>query len=154
MGRLSGRGRGRYGSPGRPGFRRAFDQSRQDPGAAGRAGETIVLLASGLIGSLTVLIPRETNSQLGLWLLLLWIPTWLLPTGVQIRDFRHRRYYRAHHAVVRFVLFQAATLPLLVAALSLEASLTGGLQWFALSLILSLMLAIFNAWVLLVEIVR
>jgi hypothetical protein len=124
------------------------------PGVAGRAGETIILLASGLIGSLTALIPGETNSQLGLWLMLLWLPCWLVPTWVQIQDFSNRRYYRAYHAVIRFVLFQTATLPLLVAALSLRGYVAGGLRWFALGLIVSLIVALYNAWVMLVEILR
>jgi hypothetical protein len=125
------------------------------PGVAERAGETIILLASGLVGSLAALIPHETKAQLGIWLVLLWLPTWLVPTLLQIRDFAHRRYYRAYQAVLRFVLFQAATLPLGLAGLSLNGMLGGGgLHWFALSLIVSLMVALYNAWVLLVEIIR
>jgi hypothetical protein len=43
---------------------------------------------------------------------------------------------------------------LLLAGLSLRGTFGGGLQWFALSLVVSLMVALFNAWVLLVEIIR
>jgi hypothetical protein len=124
------------------------------PGVTERAGETILLLASGLVGSLVVLIPHETPAQLGLWLLVLWLPTWLLPTLIQLRDFAKRRYYRTYHAVIRFLLFQGATVPLLLAGLSLRGYLIGGLLWFAFGLIMSLMVALYNAWVLLVEIMR
>jgi hypothetical protein len=123
-------------------------------GVTERAGETILLLASGLVGSLAALIPHETSSQLGLWLLILWCPTWLAPTLIQIRDFAKRRYYRAYQAVIRFLLFQCATLPLLLAGLSLRAHLDGGLLWFAFGLIVSLIVALYNAWVLLVETLR
>jgi hypothetical protein len=123
-------------------------------GVTERAGETILLLASGLVGSLAALIPHETPSQLGLWLLILWGPTWLVPTLVQIRDFAKRRFYRAYQAVIRFLLFQGATLPLLLAGLSLRGHLEGGLLWFAFGLIVSLIVALYNAWVLLVEIMR
>jgi hypothetical protein len=124
------------------------------PGVAGRAGESIILLATGLVGSLAALIPHDTSSQLALWLMLLWFPSWLVPTWVQIQDFTNRRYYRAYQAIIRFLLFQAATLPLLVTALSLLGYVAGGLRWFALSLIVSLLVALYSAWVMLVEILR
>jgi hypothetical protein len=86
--------------------------------------------------------------------MLLWFPSWLVPTWVQIQDFTNRRYYRAYQAIIRFLLFQAATLPLLVTALSLLGYVAGGLRWFALSLIVSLLVALYSAWVMLVEILR
>jgi hypothetical protein len=49
---------------------------------------------------------------------------------------------------------QLATLPLLLAGLSLHGYLAGGLQWFALAVVLSIAVALLNAWVLLVEILR
>src|ERR1700728_4385051 len=104
-------------------------------GVTERASETILLLASGLVGSLAALIPHETRPQLGLWLLILWCPTWLVPTIVQISDFAKRRYYRAYQAVIRFFLFQSATVPLLLASLSLRGYLDGGLLSLALGLI-------------------
>ncbi len=55
---------------------------------------------------------------------------------------------------MRFSLHQAATLPLLFAALSLGGVLRGGLYWLAAALLMSLVVGMFNAWVLLVEIVR
>jgi hypothetical protein len=123
-------------------------------GVTERAGETILLLASGLVGSLAALIPHETPSQLGLWIFILWFPTWVVPTIIQIRDFAKRRYYRAYQAVIRFFLFQSATVPLLMAGLSLRGHLDGGLLWLACGLIVSLIVALYNAWVLLVEILR
>lgn len=123
-------------------------------GVTERAGETILLLASGLVGSLAALIPHQTPSQLGLWLLILWCPTWLAPTLIQIRDFGKRRYHRAYQAIIRFLLFQGATVPLLLAGLSLRAHLDGGMLWFAFGVIVSLIVALYNAWVLLVEIMR
>jgi hypothetical protein len=123
-------------------------------GVTERAGETILILASGLVGSLAALIPHETPSQLGLWLLILWCPTWLAPTLIQVRDFAKRRYHRAYQAIIRFLLFQGATVPLLLAGLSLRGHLDGGMLWFAFGVIASLIVALYNAWVLLVEIMR
>jgi hypothetical protein len=85
-------------------------------------------------------------------LMLLWLPAWGLPTVLQIKDLLRRQYLR--YNLWRFVLYQAATLPLLLAGLSLRGYLTGGLAWFALAVVLSISVALLNAWVLLVEILR
>jgi len=124
------------------------------PGVAGRAAETILLLASALAGSMLLLIPGLTSSQYGYLLVMLWLPTWGMPTAIQVQAMRRRQYYRFKHAIVRFLLHHAATLPLLLAGLSLQGYVAGGLLWFAVALLFSLIVALFNAWVLLVEILR
>ena len=124
----------------------------QLPGLPGRAAETIVLLAAALMGALLALVPGQPPARLGLMLLLLWLPAWGLQTALQIRDLLRRQYLL--YNVLRLVLYQAATLPLLLAALSLQGYLAGGLAWFALAVVLSIAVGLLNAWVLLVEILR
>jgi hypothetical protein len=124
------------------------------PGVSARAGETFLLLACALAGSLLLLIPGVPAPTQGLLLLALWFPAWTIPTVIQALAIRRRQYHRLNLAVLRFVLQQAATLPLLMAALSLQGYVAGGLVWFAASLLVSLGVALFNAWVLLVEILR
>jgi modulator of FtsH protease len=124
------------------------------PGVSGRAAETILLLASGLLATLVALIPGLSQQQLGLLFLALWLPTWGAPTVHQLQALRRRQYHRLQLALLRFTLYQLASIPLLLAALSLRGCLQGGLYWLALGLILSLMVTLFNAWVLLVEILR
>jgi hypothetical protein len=85
-------------------------------------------------------------------LLVLWLAAWGPPTALQIKDLLRREYLR--YNILRFVLHQAATLPLLLAALSLRGYLAGGLAWFALAVVLSITVGLLNAWVLLVEILR
>jgi len=111
-----------------------------------------VLLAAALMGALLALVPGQPPARLGLMLLLLWLPAWGLPTALQIRDLLRRQYLL--YNVLRLVLYQAATLPLLLAALSLQGYLAGGLAWFALAVVLSIAVGLLNAWVLLVEILR
>jgi modulator of FtsH protease len=123
-------------------------------GLPGRAAETVLLLASGLIGSLLALMPGLSSSELGLLMMGLWLPTWGLPTLYQIQALHRRQFHRLNYALLRFGLYQAATVPLLLTGLSLRGYLTGGLHWFAVALLLSLSVALFNAWVLLVEILR
>jgi modulator of FtsH protease len=124
------------------------------PGVAARAGETILLLGSVLIGALIALMPGLSPTQLAWPWLLLWLPTWGLPTALQFKALLNGSYHRRYQAVLRLVLHQAATWPLLLAALSLLGAFSGGLRWFALAVLLSLVVALFNAWILLVEIVR
>jgi hypothetical protein len=124
------------------------------PGVVWRGGETILLLAAGLMGSLIALVPGLPTPELAVLLLVLWLPTWGVPTVIQIQAIRRKQYYRAHFALLRFVLHQAATLPFLFAALSLERLMPGGLYWLAAALLMCLAVGMLNAWVLLVEIVR
>ena len=77
-----------------------------------------------------------------------------LPTALQFKALLTDGYYRRYQAVLRLVFDQAATWPLLFAALSPLGAFGGGLRWFALSVFLSLVVALFNAWILLVEIIR
>jgi modulator of FtsH protease len=124
------------------------------PGVAGRAAQAILLLASALIAALVLLIPGQTSTQSGVLLILVFLPAWGLPTVSQIQALRKRQYYRRYQAVIRLVMHQAATVPLLVAGLSLLGYARGGLKWFAVTLLLSVVVALFDAWVLLVEILR
>jgi modulator of FtsH protease len=124
------------------------------PGVVWRGGETILLLAAGLMGSLIALVPGLSTPTLAVLLFVLWIPAWGAPTFIQIQAARRRQYYRAHLALLRFVLHQMATLPFLFTALSLEGLMPGGLYWLAAALLMCLGVGMFNAWVLLVEIMR
>ena len=124
------------------------------PGVAGRAGETILLLSGALVGALIALIPGITPAGTGTALLILWVPVWGLPTGSLLLDIRRHQYYQLKFAIGRLLFHQAATIPLLLAGLSLHGYLAGGLNWFAASVICSFVVALVSAWVLLVEIMR
>lgn len=124
------------------------------PGVAGRAAETIILLSGTLAGSLVALMPHLTLRQLGMMLLLTTIPTWAMPVVIQLRSMLSKTYYRAPHAVIRAALSQVATVPGMWASLALCGVLPGTITPFAVGVILSMLVAMFNAWVLLVEIIR
>jgi modulator of FtsH protease len=124
------------------------------PGVASRASDAILILASALIGTLMALVPGQPPSRLGLELLVLYVPAGLLPGLVQIRDLVRRKYYRLHHAIWRLLLHQVATIPLVLAGLSLRGYMGGGMDWFASAVILAFAVGLINAWILLVEIMR
>lgn len=124
------------------------------PGVSRRAAETIIVLAGALLCALVALLPEQTPARLGLALLAVGIPTWGAPTATQVMMLRARQYQRVGLAVARLALHQAATLPLVLAGLSLEASGDGAMTWLAVGILMSLVVALVNAWVLLVEIMR
>lgn len=124
------------------------------PGVVSRAAETVILLAGGLIGSLIALVPGLSREQLGFLLLLVWLPVWGVPSFSQFKEIAGRKYMRPMFAATRVTLHQTAAIPLLVASLALEGYVPGGLRWLAAALILSMVAALVNAWVLLVEILR
>ncbi len=107
-----------------------------------------------LVAALLALVPDQPPSRLGIALIIVWVPSWGIPTFSQLATVRKREYYRLRYHIQRIVFHQAATIPLLLAGLSLLDVLSGGLAWLALALVLSMALALINAWVLLVEIMR
>jgi hypothetical protein len=124
------------------------------PGVSGRAAETIILLAGTLAGALVVLVPHLSSRELGALLLAVAVPTWLAPIVIQVRTARAHAYPRPALAVLRAVFHQVATVPGIVAGLALCGPLPGGLAWLAFAVVASMLLAMLNAWVLLVEIMR
>ncbi len=77
-----------------------------------------------------------------------------MPVVIQLKSFRTKTYYKLPHAIARFVLFNAATLPGMMAALGLLALEPARSTFFAASVILSMLVALYNAWILLIEIIR
>jgi modulator of FtsH protease len=124
------------------------------PGVSGRAAETIILLSCTLATTLVALIPHMSAMQLGLALSVITVPTWFAPMVIQLESIRGRTYLRISHVVSRGLLHQAATLPGVLASLSLCGLFHGGMTWLAIGAIASMLVAILSAWVLLVEILR
>ncbi len=124
------------------------------PGVSGRAAETLIILAGALLGALIALVPGTSAKQLGTAWLVVAIPIWAVPVKLQWYALRTKQYYELKHEVMRVVMHQAAALPGVAAGASLLGYLPGGVYWFAGGAVLSLAVALLNAWVLLVEIMR
>ena len=124
------------------------------PGVSGRAAESIILLSATLSEALTALIPRLPAAKLGLALSVIAVPAWIAPVVIQIESVRARTYLRPSHVISRTLLHQAAALPGVLAACSLWGLLPGGMLWLGAGVLTSMLVAIGNAWILLVEILR
>jgi hypothetical protein len=125
------------------------------PSAINRSGETLLVLAGVLAVALISLVPAQSAHHLGVILMFAAIPVWFLPILTQIRGFRYHQYQHVVHVPLRATLHQIATLPILIGALGLVGEVAGvGIGWVAAGCILSMLVAMFSAWVLLVEILR
>jgi hypothetical protein len=123
-------------------------------GLVGRAGEAIVLLVAVLVASTLVLVPDQPRAALGTELLAAGLLAWSILVVIHARAVRGRLGPSRGVLVGRIVMAQVAILPFLVAGASLLLRAGGGLYWLVPGVVLCLVVAVLNAWVLLIEIVR
>ena len=127
-------------------------------GLAGRAAEALILLVAVLTASSLLLVPGQGEGLVGLEVLAVGCVAWAWPSAIQLL---HLRNWRAmgptlrRTFVSRVALVQAATLLLLAAGVAVLVWGTGwGLYLLAAGMLLSVIVALMQAWVLLVEINR
>ena len=124
------------------------------PSLPGRAAETLLVLAAALTDTLLALVPGQPARRLGVEFLIVALVAWVVPVSMQIEAFRKHQYPRARFPMIRLVLHQSATIPLVAAGLSLMGFFAGGLGWLALAIVTSIVFSLTSIWVLLVEILR
>jgi modulator of FtsH protease len=124
------------------------------PTLTGRAAEAIILMVQPVVAALLVLIPNQGMRALGLELLLVGVIAFFSVNILIWRAFDAARERSMRDFAVRVTLAEAAVLPTIIAgALLVDRSITG-LNWQAAGALACLCVAIFDAWVLLVEILR
>jgi hypothetical protein len=116
---------------------------------------TIVLLVAVLLVSSFALVPAQPHWVLGTEVLVVGIIDWLILTAIWIRALRAPTPNQPRFVpVISVAVTQAATLPFVVAGISFLLQAGGGLYWLVPGVAFSLVVAVVNAWVLLVEVVR
>jgi hypothetical protein len=124
-------------------------------GLPGAALGSIVLLVAVLMVSTFALVPGQPRWVLGGEVLVVGIAAWSILTAIWLRALRAPVPNQPRFVpVVSTVVTQAATLPFVIAGVSLLLRAGGGLYWLVPGLAFSLIVAVVNAWVLLVEILR
>jgi hypothetical protein len=124
------------------------------PGLPGRAGEAIALLVAVLVVSTLVLVPGQSRTVLGAELLATGLLVWSIQVGIHLQALRRRVGPSPAARIGRIGFAQAAVLPFPVAGISLLLGAGGGLYWLVPGVVLCLVVAVLDAWVLLIEILR
>ena len=126
-------------------------------GLAGRAGEALILLVAVLTVSILVLVPAQSLGVLGAEVLVMGLAAWGWIVAIQLQLLREWGSMRADLRVpfvLRVVLGQVASLPLVIAGVAVLWVGPVGLYWLVAGTVFSILAALFEAWVLLVEINR
>ena len=131
--------------------------SQTGSGLPGRAAEALILLVAVLTASVLLLVPGQGTMLIGVEVLVVGLAAWAWILAIQLdrlRSWRAMRPDLRRPFVLRVALSQIATLPLIIAGIAVLASGLGGLYWFVAGSVFSILAALFDAWVLLVEINR
>ena len=123
-------------------------------GVAERAQITLVMiLATLLLGSL-LLIPRQEFLPTGVEGLVVGIATVALGTQFGLRSIRATQPAFRPTVARNLLLFEVATVPYVIGGVLLLLGNDNGMYWIAAAICISLVKAVLDAWVLLVEINR
>jgi len=118
-----------------------------------RAAETVATLLLVVAVSALTLVPQGTR-LIGIEILIIVLPMLVLTVRSQLAQRRRNRNDPVLWTISRMASTGLATIPCTIAGLSLAAGWGGGLYWLAPTALLGIIGAVYNAWVLLVEIVR
>jgi hypothetical protein len=124
------------------------------PHLPGRAIETLTMLVGVLIVATMGLVPGQPTSLLGWEIMVVGLTMWLASVLIQLRARGAPIPGTRWAPVLRMVVGQATSLPFVVAGGVIHFRGPIGLYWLLPGVIVCLVAAVMNAWVLLVEIIR
>ena len=131
--------------------------SQSRSGLAGRAAEALILLLAVLTVSILLLVPGQGVSLMGTEVLVVGVVSYVwigIIQALQLRNLPTMAPDLRGPFALRVILAQIATLPAVIAGIALLAVGLDGLYWLVAGMVLSTLAAMFEAWVLLVEINR
>jgi hypothetical protein len=118
-----------------------------------RAAETLATLLLVVASSALTLVPQSVR-LVGVEILIIVVPMIAITFPRQLRHLRRNRDDPVLWAAARMASTAVATIPCTIAGISLAARWGGGLYWLAPAALLGIVGAVYNAWILLVEIAR
>jgi modulator of FtsH protease len=131
--------------------------SQSDSGLPGRAAEALIMLLAVLTASILLLVPGQSVSLMGMEVLVVGVAAYAWIVTIQalhLRNLSTIPSYLRKPLLLRITFAQIATLPNVIAGIALLTVGFGGLYWLVAGMVLSTLAAMFDAWVLLVEINR
>ena len=123
------------------------------PSLPGRAFEALIVLVVVLFSATFGLVPGQSTAALGVEVVITAAVGWATTILIQLAARREANAPRSW-MVSRVAATQVATVPMIVAGVSLLFERGGGLYWMVAATIGSFLAALVDAWVLLVEIQR
>jgi hypothetical protein len=132
--------------------------SESGSGLPGRAAESLILLVGVLTASVLLLMPGQGPAMVGAEVLAVGLATWGWVLAIQLlrlRSWGTMRPDLCRVFLLRMALGQQiATLQLVVAGIAVLVGGFGGFYWLVAGMVFSILVALFGAWVLLIEIHR
>jgi hypothetical protein len=124
------------------------------PGLTGRGAESLILLLAPVFVAIVGLWPIGSTRVVGLALTVLGFAFWLTVVLIIVRSGRDLHGATRSQYLSRIILSQLATLPTIVAGISLTIALGPGLHLLVLGTVATFAAGVIGAWILLVEILR
>ena len=131
--------------------------SESGSGLPGRAAEALILLVAVFPASILLLVPGQGPVMVGAEVLTVGLAAWGWIVAIQLpllRSWQTMRPDLRGPFVLRVAMGQIATIPAIVAGIAVLAGGLGGLYWLVAGMVFSILVALFDAWVLLIEINR
>ena len=131
--------------------------SQSGSGLTGRAAEALILLLAVLTGSILLLVPGQSISLMGGEVLVVGLAAYAWIVTIQVLHLRNWSTIPSGlrvPLVLRVTLAQISTLPTVIAGIAVLIVGFDGLYWLVAGMVFSTLAAMFDAWVLLVEINR
>ena len=131
--------------------------SQSGGGLTGRAAEALILLLAVLTASILLLVPDQSNSLMGGEVLVVGVAAYAWIVSIQVLHLRNWSTIPSAlrlPLVLRVTLAQISTLPTVIAGIVMLTVGFYGLYWLVAGMVFSTLAAMFDAWVLLVEINR
>jgi hypothetical protein len=119
-----------------------------------RAAASLVLLLAILTLSTMLLAPGQSVHTIGIEVTLTGAAFWLVTTGLGLRGLRDVPAQYRQTQWLTFVLRQVAAIPFVIAGIVILDRGEGGLYWLVTGFVASFIVALSDAWVILVEIHR
>ena len=124
------------------------------PGLPRRAGEALIGPVGAITATSLVLVPGQPSLLLGAEVLVVGLVMVLAPIVFQIRWWREREEVTATERLARAATSAGYSLAFVIGGALLMAGANSGLGWTAAGVIACVIAVVFNAWVLMVEILR
>jgi len=123
-------------------------------GLPDRALLSLLLLLNVLINSILFLIPEQATKTLGIEVLIVGIIAYATILQLDLRIFKNKQKQLKLPSALYFIIDHVATIPFIIGGIALTAGWTNGAYWVIPAILFSIVKAVLDGWVLLVEINR